>query len=159
MDGVELGGRDDFGELLHVDGLDVDNVEALVADVEVPQVDPEVVGGYVGLAVRVYGDRVDVVGMGVGVHFARNRRGDRVVRRHAREPQLRLQPPDAASEVLAVVVLGNDLDLLVEHLPELDCLVVRAEEEVSGILALAPPNAVDLLLNLERLEVVKLGLV
>lgn len=26
MDGVELGGRDDFGELLHVDGLDVDNV-------------------------------------------------------------------------------------------------------------------------------------
>lgn len=26
VDGVELGGRDDFGELLHVDGLDVDNV-------------------------------------------------------------------------------------------------------------------------------------
>lgn len=30
---MELGGRDDLCELLHVDWLDVDDVEALIADI------------------------------------------------------------------------------------------------------------------------------
>lgn len=80
-----------------------------------------------------------------------------------------------------MVVLRNDLDLLVEHLPQLDGLVwslsvlarnkqwgigpsgraltIGTEEEVRRILPLAPSDAVDLFLDLKRLEVVKLGLV
>ena len=41
--GVELGGSDHLGELLHVGGLDVHDVEGLVCDLHVPQVDPQVV--------------------------------------------------------------------------------------------------------------------
>ena len=55
-----------LGELLHVGGLDVDDVEALVGDLHVPEVDPEVVGGEIRLTVRVDGDAVDVVGVRVG---------------------------------------------------------------------------------------------
>ena len=53
---VELAGRDHFRELLHVGGLDVHDVEALVGDFHVPQVDAKVVCGEVRLAVRVDGD-------------------------------------------------------------------------------------------------------
>lgn len=35
-DGVELGRSDDFCEFLHIRGLDIHDVEALVLDVEVP---------------------------------------------------------------------------------------------------------------------------
>ena len=35
---VELGGGDNLSQLFHVGGLDINNVEALVLDVEVPQV-------------------------------------------------------------------------------------------------------------------------
>jgi len=41
--GMELGCRDDLSELFHVRRLDVDYVEALVLDIEVPEVDPQVV--------------------------------------------------------------------------------------------------------------------
>ena len=43
--GVELGGGDDLGELLHVGRLDVHDVEGLVCDLHVPQVDTQVVRG------------------------------------------------------------------------------------------------------------------
>ena len=38
-DGMKLGRGDDFGQLLHVRRLDVDNIKALVLDVQVPQID------------------------------------------------------------------------------------------------------------------------
>jgi hypothetical protein len=66
---VELGGSNDLGEFLHVDWLDIDNVyisasvsvgatlkrltEALVTDVEVPQVDPQVIGGNVRFLIGI----------------------------------------------------------------------------------------------------------
>jgi hypothetical protein len=84
-DGVELGGGDDLGQLLHVGGLDVDDVEGLVLDVEIPEVDAQVVGADKGLAVAVDGDAVDVVGVGVGVGAAGHGGDDGVVVGHARE--------------------------------------------------------------------------
>ena len=36
---VELSSGDDFGQFLHVCRLDINNVEALVLDIEVPQID------------------------------------------------------------------------------------------------------------------------
>lgn len=41
---MELGGRDHLRQLLHVRRLDVHDVEALVRDLQVPQVDAQVVG-------------------------------------------------------------------------------------------------------------------
>ena len=53
------------------------------------------------------------------------------------------------------VVFGHYFEGLLEDLPELDCLVIRREQVVGRILPPAPLDLVDLLLDLERLEVVK----
>lgn len=37
--GMEFGSSNDFSELFHVGWLDIDNVEALVLDVEIPKID------------------------------------------------------------------------------------------------------------------------
>lgn len=47
------------------------DTEAAVRDVQVPEVDPQVIRRHVGLVVRVDGDGVDVVGVGVGEHSPR----------------------------------------------------------------------------------------
>jgi len=62
---VEFGRGDNFGEFFHVGRFDIDNVETLVLDVEVPEVNPEIITTYEGLSVTVDGDAVDVVCMGV----------------------------------------------------------------------------------------------
>lgn len=51
--GVKFGSCDDFGQLFHIRGLDVDNVEALILDVEVPEVDPKVITADKCLAIAV----------------------------------------------------------------------------------------------------------
>ena len=77
-------------------------------------------------------------------------------------PATRRQALDlcAARDAGVQVKVGDVLHLLLENFPELDRLVVRGHQEPGAVRALvAPPQRVDLLLNLERLEVVKLGLV
>lgn len=64
---VELGGSDDLSKLFHVSRFDVDNVEALVLDIQVPEIDAQVVAADVRLAIAVDRDAVDVVGVGVGI--------------------------------------------------------------------------------------------
>ena len=86
--GVELCRRDNLRELLHVRRLDVDDVEALVLDVQVPQVYAEIVAADEGLAVAVYRDAVDVVGVRVGVGSTRYGSHDGIVVRKARELEL-----------------------------------------------------------------------
>jgi hypothetical protein len=58
-------------------------------------------------------------------------------------------------EVERKVVFGDDLERLVEDLPELDGLVVGGEEEVRGVLAAAPLDLVDFLFDFEGFEVVE----
>lgn len=45
-----------------------EDTEATVGDLQVPQVHPEVIGGDERLKVRVDGDGVDVVGVGIAEH-------------------------------------------------------------------------------------------
>lgn len=77
--GVKLGGGDDLRQLLHVGRLDVDNVEALILNVQVPEVDPQVIAGYERLPVRVDGYAVDMIGVCVRVCPPRHRSNNRVV--------------------------------------------------------------------------------
>lgn len=56
--------------------------ETLIADVQVPQIYPEIVGRHVGLPITVDADRIDVVGVGVGVHLPRDGCYDVVVEGH-----------------------------------------------------------------------------
>jgi len=162
---MKLGGRDDLGQLLHVCGLDVDNVEALVLYVEMPQVDPKIVAADEGFTVAVHRDAVDVVRVGVGVRLSGNRRDDRVMVGQARQLQvggfsemdMRVSDGAAADDastrgqLMRQVVLRDDFEGLFVHLPQLDCLVVGGEQVVRRILALAPLDLVDLLFDLQRL--------
>lgn len=58
--------------------------EALIADVEVPKVDSEIIRRYVCLAVRVDRDRVDVVGVGVLVDLTGDSGHDLILVQHPR---------------------------------------------------------------------------
>lgn len=58
--------------------------EAPVADVQVPQVDAQVVRGEISLAIRVDGNTVDVVGVGILIDLPRNSRHDIVLWCHQR---------------------------------------------------------------------------
>ena len=83
-DGVELCCGNDLCEFLHVGRLDVDNVEALILDVQVPQVDPQIITADEGLSVTVHRYAVDVVCVCVGVRLPRYGSDDGIVVSEAR---------------------------------------------------------------------------
>lgn len=66
-DWMELGRGNDFGELFHIRGLDIHNVEALVLNIEVPQVHTEIITADKGFTITVHGDTIYMVRMRVGV--------------------------------------------------------------------------------------------
>lgn len=68
---MELGRGDNFRELFHVCRLDINNIEALILYVEVPEVYAEVVAADEGLAVTVGRNAVDVVRMSICVYLSR----------------------------------------------------------------------------------------
>jgi hypothetical protein len=76
---VEFSGCYDLGQLLHVGGLDVDNIEALVLYVEVPEIYAEVVAADERLTITVHRDAVDVVGVGIRISAAGDSSNDSVV--------------------------------------------------------------------------------
>lgn len=68
---MEFSCSDDFCELLHVGRLDVDNVEALVLDVQVPEIDSQVIATDESLSIAVHRYAVDVIGVCVCVGLSR----------------------------------------------------------------------------------------
>ena len=105
MGGMELGRSDDFSQLLHVYRFDVHDIcthhkwrsrghkgtsltEALVTNVKVPKVYPEIVGGDVGFLIRIYRDGMNMVCMGVGVDLAGNGGDDVVLLGHLWQPEM-----------------------------------------------------------------------
>lgn len=84
---VELSSRNHLCQLLHVCRFDINNVETLILNVQVPEVDSKVVTADKGLAVTVDGDTVDVVCMGVGVGSSGYCSNNGVVMRHPWELQ------------------------------------------------------------------------
>jgi hypothetical protein len=50
--------------------MDKEPTEALVADVEIPEINTKVVRRDIGLAIRVDRDRVDMVGMGIRIDLS-----------------------------------------------------------------------------------------
>lgn len=87
-DGMKFRSCDDLCKLLHVRWLNVDNVEALILDVQVPQVYSQVVRRNESLPVAVHGYAVNVVGMRIGVHPPWHCCHNGIVVRHAGEFQI-----------------------------------------------------------------------
>jgi hypothetical protein len=64
MKRMEFSCCNDFSQFLHVNRLDVHNVEALIRDIQVPKVNSEIICRYVGFSIRIDGNGVDVVCVG-----------------------------------------------------------------------------------------------
>ena len=171
---VEFGGCDNLGELFHIRGLDIHDVETLVLDVKVPEVYAEIVTADKCLAIAVDRYAVDVVGVGVGISLPRYGGHYCVMVGQARQLEVgrilddTWQSPRTATAgagdvpgrgLVGQVVLGHHLEGLLENLPQLDRLVIRREEVVGSILSPTPLDLVDLLFDFEGLEVIELGFV
>ena len=76
---MKLGSGNHLGQLLHIRRLDVDNIKALVLNVEIPQVDSQVIAADECLPVAVDGHAVDVVGVGVSICLSRHGRHDGIM--------------------------------------------------------------------------------
>ncbi len=68
-----------FRKLFHICRFDIDDIEALILDVQIPEIDSQVVAADKGLAITVDRYAVDVVGVCIGVGPARYRSNDRVM--------------------------------------------------------------------------------
>lgn len=141
-DGVEFGRGDDLGKLLHIRGLDIHNVEALVLDVEVPQVNSQIVTADKCLAITVHRDAIYVIRMGVCVCSPWDSSDHGIMVCQSREFQGRGVLEGSAggtrktadgrgrSHLIGKVVLRDHLERFVEYLPQLNRLVVRRKEKV-----------------------------
>ena len=165
---MKLGGRDYLRQLLHVCWLYVDNVEALILDIEVPEVYSEVIAADESLPIAVDRYAVDVICVGIGIGSARDSSNNGIVVRKTGKLQIagssechssrpwRSSPSDnGRGRVVRQIVLCYYFQRLLKNLPQLDSLVVCREQVVRRILAPTPFNLVDLFLDLERLEVVE----
>ena len=126
MLGMALGGCDDFGELLHVRRLDINNIKTMVARLQIPKVDAQVIRGDKGFGIAVERDRIDVVGVGTGKDASGGSRHDGLRRDHRRENKIARRRLGG----------GKCLLLLLVDLPELDGLVVGRQQEQSIALRL-----------------------
>lgn len=87
--GVELGSCYHLGQLLHVGWLDVDNVEALVLYIQVPEVDAQIITADKRLPVAVHRNAVDVVGVRICIRPAWHSGHDGIVVREPWQLQIR----------------------------------------------------------------------
>jgi hypothetical protein len=90
---VEFSSGNDLCKFLHVYRLDIDNVwpsadcpiyisgrcqltEALITNVEVPQVDSQIIGRDISLLIGIDRYRIDMVCVSIGIYFSRDGSGD-----------------------------------------------------------------------------------
>lgn len=129
---MKLRGGNNLSQLLHIRRLDIDDVEALVLNVQVPEVYPQIIGRDKRLPIAVHRDAVDVVGVRVGVRSAWHGGNNRIVMRKAWKLQivcavevdviLRADRSSTScrrawSQIMGEVVLRDDLQTLLKHLP------------------------------------------
>ena len=82
---MEFSGCNDFSQLLHVSRLDVHNVEALVLNVQIPQVNSEIVAADESLPIAIDRDAVYMISMCISISTARDSCNNGVMMCHARE--------------------------------------------------------------------------
>jgi hypothetical protein len=81
---MEFRRGDHLGQLFHVCRLNIDYVEALILDVEVPKVDAKIVAADEGLAITVDRYAIDVVCVGIRICPPGDSSNDGVMMGHPR---------------------------------------------------------------------------
>jgi hypothetical protein len=98
--------------------------KALIVDPKVPEVDSQIIRTNIRLSVGIDRNRIDMVRVGVGIDLSGDRRNDRIPRRHFRQFQPRSGRRRWSRSLSIVQVrLGDLLDRLLVHFPQLDGLV------------------------------------
>lgn len=160
-DWMKLGRCDYLREFFHVGRFDIHNVEALVLNVEIPQVDSEVITANESFAIAVHGDTIYMVCVGVGVRSPWNSSHNGVMVCQAGKFESRRIFESAErwsghatthggrrGQFMGQIVLSDQFQGLVKHLPQLYGLVVCRKEEVRCILPPTPFYLVDLFFDL-----------
>lgn len=106
------------------------DTEALIRDLQVPQVDPEVVGRQIRLLVAVHRYGVDVVSVGVGEDAAGGGLHHQLHGSHRGHTQRAHHVPRVPTFVLQVVAV--DALVALRHLPQLDCFVWNWNERITS---------------------------
>ena len=78
-DGMKLSSCYDLSQLLHIRGFDVNNIEAFILYVEIPEIYSQIITAYECFSVAVHRDAIDVVGMRIGVRLSRDSRNNGVM--------------------------------------------------------------------------------
>lgn len=65
--GVELCSGNNFRQFLHISRLDIHNVEALILDIEIPEINAEIITRNESLSIRIHGNTIDMVSVGICV--------------------------------------------------------------------------------------------
>ena len=86
---VKLCSSDDLRQLLHICRLDINDIEALVLDVEVPKVDPQVIATDESFPIAVDRYTVNMVGVCVRIRSARYSCDNSIMVCHARKLERR----------------------------------------------------------------------
>jgi hypothetical protein len=82
---MELSSCNNFGQFFHVSWFDVDNVEALILDIQIPQIYSEIIATDEGLSITIDRDAVDMISMSVSICTTRNGCNYSIVMCHARK--------------------------------------------------------------------------
>lgn len=138
---MKLSSSNNLGELLHVGGFDIDYVEALVLNIEIPEVDTQIVTADEGFTIAVYRYAVDVICVSVRISSSGDGGNNGVMVRKARQLQIRRVPEllgcresskaaaatayrTSGCYIMGKVVLSHHFKRLFENFPQLDRLII-----------------------------------
>lgn len=137
---MELSSSDNLSQLFHIGGFDINYVEALILNIEVPKVDSQIVTANESFAIAVDGYAVDVVRMGVCIGSSRDSGNNGIMVCEARQFEIRRIPEllgrgksskaaasayrTAGRYIVRKIVLSHHFKRLLENLPQLDRLVI-----------------------------------
>lgn len=137
---VKFSSGNDFRKLFHIGRLDIDDVETLVLNVEIPEIDPQIIAAYKRLPVTVDGYAIDVIGVSICVSSARYSSNNCVVMCETWKSEIcciakMLRGAQGSrnastghapwSEVVRKVVFRHHFQRLLENFPELDSFIIR----------------------------------
>ena len=96
--------------------------EALIADIEVPQIDAEVVTGDVCFTIRVDGNRINVIRMRILVDFPGYCSNNAILYLHSRKTKCRRLNGrwTGLLPLVMMIIRRHNLDAFVKHFPQLD---------------------------------------
>lgn len=159
MKWMELCSRNDLLQQLYICRFQIDDIEALLATIQIPNVHTKIISRQEHFTIRAERDGVDVVSVCIAKNSLRS--GSYCCRlvHHLWEADGNADICLSEFLVDACIVFNHRLHLPLPHLPELHRLVVGCQQVMSVIDSLAPGYFVDFLIDFKALQIIEFGFV